>query len=220
MIDKPHRFYHWPTYAQWAFIIITAIIVLLIFGIIIYLSILHLTLLPFLLFPLTTILISFVDTPFNKLTKKLYYYAPLFIVEKKTGKYILHGGTFFDYLFVLGCRSRGIANRKIVLMDLLNGLLNLIDEIEQEKSEKLTISGTSYFFNERTARRFGFDIQSPEVSQVILMMLNYLPITLSYSMIDGKLAFPKLNKIKKASISGPKLVNEKDKILRLIERLQ
>ncbi|QDO92590.1 hypothetical protein FNB79_00865 [Formosa sediminum] len=143
-----------------------------------------------------TIIAPFIDTPTMKASGKLIYYSPVFITEPINGTTIrAHGGTLFDYVFVL--RKSMTANQRTtyILQQQLQGLLNFIDAHDVTTSN-LKIVGTSYIINEKTAKRLGFKTVNTEGIQLLILYFNYFNILLSNSIAKNKLAFPKLSKTK------------------------
>ena len=104
--------------------------------------------------PITLSLVApFFDVPALKKSGDIIYYSPLFLAEKqKKDKITVHGGTLFDYFFVIDRNLNGRKRMNFILQQYLEGLNRLIDRLEQENSENLTIHGTSYILNERTAQ--------------------------------------------------------------------
>ena len=214
-----HRFYKRSRIKQKLFIFLIYIsLAVFLIGAIILIAIFKIVwplfILPFLMITVA----SFADAPSGKLSGSLIYYSPFFIATKpRKGKVILHAGTPFDYYFVFRRKDRGIKARKEVLTQFLRGMIRFIDDLPKEE---ITVEGTSYFFNERTARRLGFDIKPAGMDQVIILGFNFLPLMLTYSFTKGKPGFPDLNHIKKGSISSKKLVLQRDKIERLLNGIQ
>ncbi len=104
-----------------------------------------------------TLLAPFIDVPGLQKTGGLVYYSLLFLGEKpKNNKISIHGGTLFDYLFVLHFNETGRQRTQFIFQQFLIGLLHLIEELENQNLHIEKISGTSYFLNEKTASRIGF----------------------------------------------------------------
>ncbi len=102
---------------------------------------------------------QFSTTPIFKLTGIYKYYSPMLLGYMANDNQIdLHSGSSFDYLFVMRKYKSGIALRNGLLAYHLQGLLNIISQIENNAVPKtVSISGTSYFFNERTLNKIGFE---------------------------------------------------------------
>lgn len=168
----------------------------------------------------------FGTTPLMRLLGIYTYYSPLLLVfGASKNHYDLHNGTNFDYLIHMKWADRGIrANRKI-LAYYLEGLLNIIKELETGVlPASLTISGTSYFFSNRTAERLGFRLEKPSLFYRLNLIVAFVELFWMYSYAHGQWRIPKVFAAKKAVISGGDLVQRKDRIVAmhryLCERLE
>lgn len=157
---------------------------------------------------------QFAFTPFFKLSGVYTYYSPMLLGYMPNGKEIdLHSGTSFDYLFVLRGKKAGIQLRNQLLIYHLEGLLKIIELIEQNHiPQKINIVGTSYFFNERTIKKIGFEQVNPSFFYRLNLYFNYIDIFWMYALSQGKLTIPKIWNAKKAIVSGAKLLENKDRI--------
>ncbi len=173
----------------------------------------------FLTMPLFFLLVPFVDTPSGKMSGTLFYYSPLFIVSKqKKGVYQLHGGTLFDYFFIFKWKDRGLKSKKVVFIHLLDGLLNLIEELKSTE-DAVTIKGASYFFNEKTAQSINFTTHPAPAFHKIMMGIHYLAIAISYSFTTGKFALPPLGNLIEMESDKHNLIQQEPVIRRLKNRL-
>ncbi|MDW5290343.1 hypothetical protein R6X41_16085 [Formosa sp. PL04] len=69
-----------------------------------------------------SIIAPFFDIPTLKRKGKLIYYSSLFIAEKeKKGLIIIHGGSLFDYIFVLDKSFNGKQSTNFILQKYLEG---------------------------------------------------------------------------------------------------
>ena len=122
-------------------------------------------------------------------------------------------GTTFDYLMVMNNVKPGPEFSKKMLAYYLEGLLKIIEKIEtNELSEKVLIQGSSYFFNERTAKKLGFQLKKTTFGKIINATVNYLDLLWMYSIAKGKLTFPKINYMITVEIIGSGLVKNKNKL--------
>jgi len=146
----------------------------------------------------------FLDTPKGITSGTLQYQSPLLITQDTKKKIIIHGGTLFDYYFVLHNQFSKSSRKKIVIIGYLRGLLNLIAAYEMKRIDDRPIEGTSYIINQRTAEKIGLSPTTTNAAQYLILILNYLVLMISYSYVNGKLSFPKLSEIKtyKSSISN------------------
>lgn len=95
---------------------------------------------------------QFTFTPLLKLIGVYKYYAPMLLGYMSNKHQIdLHCGASFDYLFVMRKYKPGIEVRNRLLIYYLEGLINIIKQIENNSIPRTVyIVGTSYFFSERT----------------------------------------------------------------------
>ena len=88
---------------------------------------------------------QFAFTPFFKLIGVYKYYSPMLLGYMANDNQIdLHSGGSFDYLFVMKKYKTGIEMRNKLLIYHLEGLINLIQLIENKSiSEKVNIIGVT-----------------------------------------------------------------------------
>ena len=201
-------------------IVLFSLLVLLVIGIIVYY--LNLGFLIWILISLSlTIIAPFFDVPAQIKSGQLIYYSSLFIVEKeKKGMIYIHGGTLFDYFFVFDKNTKNAGQSKFVLKKYLEGILNLISEYEvkdKNKTKSLKIQGTSYIINERTGSKLGFTKVKTNNIQKLLLIVNYLNLLCSISLVKGKISFPNLKNVHTFEISMDKLIENKEYINRLYQ---
>ena len=165
---------------------------------------------------------QFAFTPFFKLIGVYKYYSPMLLGYMANDNQIdLHSGGSFDYLFVMKKYKTGIEMRNKLLIYHLEGLINLIQLIENKSiSENVNIIGTSYFFNNRTLHRMGFEIENPSLFYRLNLFVNFIDLIWMYSLSQGKLSIPKIWNAKKASISGAKLIESKKRIEELYDKMK
>ena len=165
---------------------------------------------------------QFLFTPIYTLTGGYTYYSPMLLGYMANDTQIdLHSGTSFDHLFVLRKYPLGTPLRNRILLYHLEGLLRLIQLIEEKRiPESVNIVGTSYFFNDRTLLKLGFQIEKASSFYRINLLINGIDLFWMYSLSQGKLAIPTLWDAKKASIQGNQLVQSKTKLQALYQHLQ
>lgn len=168
-----------------------------------------------------SIIASFFDVPSSKKSGGLIYYSPLFLSEKpKNGVVTIHGGSLFDYVFVIDRKLNGKQRTSFIIQQYLEGLLKLIEENEASKPENFVVRGTSYIINERTAQRIGFKVIETDFLQKLILIYNYFNITIAHSIAKGKLSFPKLNATKTFEATMEELVERKEYMRNLNEKLK
>ena len=165
----------------------------------------------YLAFVLYVPITQFLYTPLFTLTGGYTYYSPMLLGYMANEKQIdLHSGTSFDHLFVLRNCKPGIELRNRLLAYHLEGLLYLISLIENKQiPESVTLVGTSYFFNDRTLQRLGFQIEKASTFYRANLFLNFIDLFWMYSLSRGKVSMPALWEAKKARIQGAALVAQK-----------
>ncbi|MCQ0112634.1 hypothetical protein SAMN04487906_1938 [Zhouia amylolytica] len=165
-------------------------------------------------FPMVlTIIAPFFDVPSLKENGKLTYHSNLFLSEKPTSGVIkIHGGTLFDYVFVIDNNMSGRQRTNYIIHQYLEGILDLIDRYDEFKEKDLKIRGTSYIINERTGRRIGFNTIETDNIQKIILIFNYFNVMLTYCIAKGTLSFPNLNQTRTFETSLSRLVAHREHI--------
>lgn len=168
-----------------------------------------------------SVVAPFFDTPSLMKRGELIYYSPLFLAERpRDGRITIHGGTLFDYVFVIDRKLNGRQRTNFIIQQYLEGLLKLIVANQSGSFENLKITGTSYIINERTAQRIGFEVVETDYLQKGILIYNYFNLLLTYSISKGRLAFPKLGDTKTFETSIGELTKRKELISHLNERLK
>jgi hypothetical protein len=165
----------------------------------------------YLLFVIYVPIGQFAFTPLFRLIGVYKYYSPMLLGYMANDRQIdLHSAGSFDYLFIMRKYKAGIEMRNRLLRYHLEGLIKLIELIENKSiPETVNIIGTSYFFNNRTLHKMGFDIENPSLFYRLNLFINFIDLIWMYSLSQGKLTIPKIWNAKKASISGNKLIEGK-----------
>ena len=215
-----NNFYKQPKILQW----IEAILLLL-FGFIPALAIIEIGYSHPIYYLLLIIYVpvgQFSFTPFFKLIGVYKYYSPMLLGYMANELQIdLHSGGSFDYLFVMRKCKSGIELRNRLLMYHLEGLLKLIELIENKSiTETVNIVGTSYFFNNKTIHKMGFEVLNPSFFYRLNLFVNFIDLIWMYSLSQGKFSIPRLWDAKKASISGAKLIESKKVIEDLYDKMK
>ncbi len=217
---RMNKFYTIPLGLQWLFAVLLAFIGGMPFGLTFYFSIFKSPAFLFLL-PIVFSLSFFSITPILKLIGYFSYYSPMLLATKDKNKIELHNGTSFDYLCMMKISDFGYKAQKKMLIYYLEGLLNLISEIEKGKlSMDVNIEGASYFFSKNTVRRLGFTVVKPKIVQRIKTTVNFFDLFWMYSYAKGKIVVPNVLLINRASINGKDLLNQKNYIETLLIRLR
>jgi hypothetical protein len=163
-----------------------------------------------------SIIAPFFDTPSLAKQGQLIYYSPLFLTEKeKNGVITMHGGTLFDYYYVIDRTLNGTQRTNLIIKGYLDGLLNLIEEYEGKVPNSIKIKGTSYIINERTANKIGLKKVKTSLLQSFILGFNFVNLTCSYSLAKGKLSFPDLRNTHSFEGDLDTLIQQKTYLLRL-----
>ena len=165
---------------------------------------------------------QFAFTPFLKLIGVYRYYSPMLLGYMANDRQIdLHSGGSFDYLFVMRKCKSGIELRNRLLIYHFEGLLNLVRLIENKKiPETVNIVGTSYFFNNRTLQKMGFEIINPSLFYRLNLFVNFIDLIWMYSLSKGKFSIPNIWNAKKASITGINLIESRKGIEELYDNMK
>ena len=157
-----------------------------------------------------SIIAPFFDVPAMVNRGKLTYHSPLFLAERQVNQVItIHGGTLFDYVFVLHRGMTGKQRNRYIMQQYIAGLLSLIERHGNRVDRDTIVRGTSYFVNNRTLAKLGFEIKKTDGMQKLILMLNAVNLFISYSIAKNKLAFPKLNQTKTVEIKLSTLTKKK-----------
>lgn len=141
-----------------------------------------------------SIVAPFFDVPAMINTGKLKYQSLLLISEKeKNNSITIHGGTLFDYYFVLNEKDSSKQRKNFILLEYLNGIINLMDANKEKPNLKIT--GTTYILNKRTAEKIGFEALKTSWVQSLILVLNYPNLVVTKSFVNRKLSLPNLNNI-------------------------
>ncbi len=176
-----------------------------------------LPLLSFLFISITlSIIAPFFDTPALVKQGGLIYYSPLFLTEKeKNGVITIHGGTLFDYYYVIDRSLNGAQRTNLIIRGYIDGLLSLIEAYEDKAPNLIKIRGTSYIINERTANKIGLKKVKTNFLQSLILNFNYFNLMSSYSLAKAKLSFPNLRNTHSFEGGLDALIEQKAYLLRL-----
>lgn len=158
-----------------------------------------------------SVIAPFYDVPSLQKSGKMIYYSSLFIAEQpKNGCIKVHGGTLFDYYFVIDRKMNGKQRTNFIIQQYLQGLVALIEKYESDKQMK--IRGTSYIINDRTAEKMGFKIVKTDSIEKVILIYNYFNILISNSFAKNRLSFPKLSRTKTFEADISQLLARKEYI--------
>ena len=123
----------------------------------------------------------------------------------------------FDYLFVLNRNDPPSTRSRMILLSYVRGMLALIKEYDNEPDT--IVEGTSYIINARTAAKVGLSQVPTNGLQKIIIMLNYLVLTASYSLVKSKLSFPKISDVKTYKATIADILNQQHFLIYLEKKL-
>ncbi|WP_293749819.1 hypothetical protein [uncultured Paraglaciecola sp.] len=167
-----------------------------------------------------SIIAPFIDVPSGVKSGSLNYYSPLLIGEAVKNDILkLHAGTLFDYYYVLSKNASHSERKKQAFKGYIEGLLNLIEQYEPTRPNPIKIKATSYIINPRTAEKIGLSKVKTNFLGRSLLYFNYVNLLCSLSLMNGKLSFPKLNKVSSFEGELDQLIGKKDYLLALNKRL-
>ena len=167
-----------------------------------------------------SVIAPFVDVPSSIKAGTLHYYSPMLIGEKvRNQRLVLHGGSLFDYYFVLDRTQSASQRRKAVYVAYIEGLLNLIDRYENQQPTQITIKATSHILNSRTAKKIGLKPVSADALQQGILYFNFINLTCTASLLNGKLTWPKLKQTSTYQGELDTLIAKKAGLQRLRQRL-
>lgn len=140
-----------------------------------------------------TLIAPFFDVPAMVRKGKMTYHSLFLLSEQaKQGVRRIHGGTLFDYYFVLKNDMSGKERSAFVLAEYLKGLLHLAGH----EDEHTLVQGTSYFLNERTASKVGLKKAKTDRLQKLILLFNYFNIMATLSLAKRSLHMPRMSKIR------------------------
>lgn len=209
------NFYNLPKSVQWIFS-------LLLFGIGLGITLPLITKsFGYLLLPVLAPILNLTSVPFFRLIGYYKYINPFVIsTVQNDEQYDLHNVFTFDYLVHFKWSDKGKYVQRVLLGHYFKALLTIIERIEGGLlSPNVKIVGHSYFFNDRTAQKFGFSISKAPLFWKINSILQFIELSSLYSFSQGKLALPKFWKVKKAEISGAELIKKKEMIKALMNKV-
>lgn len=128
---------------------------------------------------------SFVIAPLMRIKYLFKYYSKILLVQFPNKKvYDLHLVNNFD-LIKFSIKTTHV--KKMIFLEIVNGLLNICKEIEQGKLPRnLKIQAITFFMNARTFIKLGFKKVRFTPQYAILHFLDYIGILFSNYFISKK----------------------------------
>jgi hypothetical protein len=149
------------------------------------------------------------------------YHSPLlFSVRRGQREVELHAGTAHDYLLRFRWADRGTPAQRVLLRELLQGLLAVADEAGAGRMDPATrITIASHAVGPRTARRIGFETVPAGVAERVHLVVNVVGIAAMYGFVRGRPAMPRVWRARGARIRADALARAAPRIRALLERL-
>jgi hypothetical protein len=160
-------------------------------------------------------------TPLCRLSGVYQYYSPMLLAYAPNDKLLdLHLGTSFDFIQQFRWSDRGPRARRHILASVLRGMVAVAEEIEAGKRPpEVRVEATSYFFNDKTATRLGFQMETPSWHTRLNFLLHFPEVAACESFVRGRPSMPNILRLRKATASGAEIVANKAKIAALAERI-
>lgn len=174
-----------------------------------------------LVFPVALSVFQFCVTPLLRNAGLYRYHSEMLKATVRTARtWEIHGGTSWDYVRLFRLSENGAVATRRLLRFYLEGLLDIARLVESGAIPgETTVTGTSYFFSERSARRLGFRLEPAGPRLRVVLVLYYLDLVLLYSFARGRIAFPNVLRTRRAAIRAADLAAKRREIERLIARL-
>jgi len=196
--------------------------ILLLIFIIFWLKLIAISLWYLLLFPFIFSLVQFCLTPLLRGLGIFHYYSHFLMANTSDTSLIdLHTGTTFDFVLHFSINDSGSRSRNFIIIEILNGLLRIIHEIENgtiHANQKIVAA--PYFVSQRTIYKFGFKEKEPSFLDRIFIIGSFFDILLMYAFTRTKITLPEVWKVKTVEISAWQLAAKKGYLVNLKERLK
>ena len=161
---------------------------------------------------------SFVIAPLMRVGFLFKYYSAILLVQFPNKKvYDLHLVNNFD---LIAFSRNKTSPKKMIFLGIVEGLLNICEEIEQGKLPRsLKIQATTFFMNARTFKKLGFKKVRFAPQYAILYFFDYIGILLSNYFISKKFRLVNIIKTSKASMTGEDLIQNKVNLEKIKQKL-
>jgi hypothetical protein len=167
-----------------------------------------------------SIIAPFFDIPSLLRKGKLQYYSLMLLAEnEKDGLVIIHGGTLFDYWFVIDRNLNGRQRTNFIIIEFLEGLISMVSDYEEAGRKEIRIRGTTHIINERTAGKIGFRKVERDARQMIIFVYNYFNLLVSNSIARGRVALPSLRNVNTFESDIEALSDRKEYLIQLKNKI-
>lgn len=163
----------------------------------------------------------FTTAPLLRLIGFYRYYSPYLCAMLPNSRRLdIHLGTSFDHLLTMRPWDLGRTAHAALLVGALDGLLAIAGEVERGVLDRdVVVEGTSWFFTESSAERFGFELAPPTPLGYLSVFVSLFDIVWMYSFTHGHPTFPPIRGIRRAITTGSKLLAQRNRLLALRNRL-
>jgi hypothetical protein len=130
--------------------------------------------------------VRYLTTPILKWLGYYRYYTPMFFVQPMGVRLLeIHVGTAWDFF-----RKKNVNPRKL-LVNIARGMAGVAEDVKRGKIHpKTNFKGVVFYFSDSTVKRLGFRKRRLNVVERLMFAVNYLELTLLYSVSHRRLAFP------------------------------
>ena len=162
---------------------------------------------------------SFVIAPLMRIRFLFKYYSTILLVQFPNKKvYDLHLVNNFDLINFSINKNNA---KKMIFSGIVDGLINICEEIEQGKlSKNLNIQAITFFMNDRTFKKLGFKKVKFAPQYAVLYLFDYIGICVSNYFISKKFRFVNIIKTSKASMTGDDLLHNKNNLIEIKMKLK
>jgi hypothetical protein len=212
-----------PPAARWAAALLMAALYLALLGSMIALPVIDLRWLPllvaapFVMAPLESLLF----TPLYALTGRFTYHSAMLLSTRAAdGALELHTGTLLDYVTFLDRSRRGPQATRVVLAEIVRGLLAIATAVERGSVAPATeVRATSYFFSLRTLERLGFRMRPAPRLVVLNLATAFVSVALRLSWVRGQPSFPDLSRVRQGIVPAGELARRAPELRRVLAHL-
>jgi len=161
---------------------------------------------------------SFIIAPLMRIKLFFKFYSKVLVVQAPNKKvYDLHLASHFDLINFTNNHNN---SRKMILLEIVKGLLSICKEIEEGKLPKtLKIQAVTYFMNTRTFEKLGFKNVKMSPQHAFLYLFDYVGILITNYFITKKYRFVNIAKTKRATMTGENLLENRENLLELKSKL-
>jgi hypothetical protein len=145
----------------------------------------------------------------------------LLVTRHGRGALELHLGTLLDYVTHLRWSTRGPHAARVVLTELLQGLLSVTSDVERGAIPPHTeIRATSYVFSDRSLARLGFAIRPAPPHAGLNLTVAVVGIAVRLAYVRGHLALPAVGRVRQGVVTAGELARRAPEIRASLARIR